>query len=554
MNFDVSSFTNRRVHRFNRLCVGDLLERMTWSLPNKVAIVALEGAYSVEENRVLTYKQANDKANQFASGLFEAGLKKEDRVIFFCGNSTEYVIMQIAIAKSGMIIVPLNVMVSPEVMEYIIQETQPKFAVVDADVYPAARAVFEKYNLSPNVTVPIGGEVVAGSQSFEDFIKGKSIVEPVVDIQPTDVFQIMYTSGTTSKAKGVMHSHLNMYFSMIPFSMSMGRGVPTELDVKGGIFYPIFHIAAQEMNFSNYVCGGTTVLVRKPDVRMIAEAVTKEKITFTFGSPALYYELADLVEQNMDKYDLTSIKAIGYGWSSFRPDYDEKLRKLTSEDTLIIGLDGQTECVTDTRYWHHMWYETFQKTEPVLNHFGVSHPLYATTIMDEKGNHPCQTGEIGEKVMRGPAVMEGYYKNQEATFQAFKDGWFRGGDVGCIDEEGVITFTDRIKDVIKSGGENVASRRVEDVLLLHAKVKDVAVIGLPHEKWGEAVTAVVIPNDESYIENELQQELIEYCKTILTRYEVPKWVIITDYIPATVGGKRQKHKLREKFANFYQEF
>ena len=551
MTFDVTSFSNRRLHRINRLCVGDITERVLWSFPDKVALVGVGGDIcSTEKNRKLTYRQITEKANQFANALLATGLRKEDRVLFFCANSTEFVVMQQGLAKSGLISVPVNVLVQPDVVDQIIREVEPKFLIVDAQLYPLAAQVFEKNNLRPDITVTIGGDPVGDSQDFEDFISGQPTTEPEVDIQPTDIFQIMYTSGTETRPKGVMHNHIYLYATGLPGAISFVKGVRTEIDIIAGIFFPIFHIACQTLTAVCFLCGGTAVIGRIPDLNLMLESITKEKIVFIFGGPPHIYELADLIEKNPDKYDVSSLKTIGIGWGSFRPDYDEKLRRLIGEDLLIIGLNGQTECVADTRYWHHMWYDTYKKTEPMTNHWGVPAPMFATSVMDEKGNLLPQ-GQTGEKVMRAPCMMDGYYKNEEMTYQAFKDGWFRSGDACYTDEEGVLVFTDRIKDVIKSGGENVVSGKVEGFLNMHPKIEQVAVVGLPHERWQEAVTAFVkVIKGETLTE----EEIIDYCKKKgkLAGYETPKRVMFIDEIPMTVGSKMKKYVLRQEYAGLYK--
>lgn len=551
IRFDVNSLYNRRAtNRWERVSVGDVFERMTWSFPNKEALIGWEGAYSDPEYKRVTYKQGDEITNQFANALLEKGLKRGDRVIFYCANSIEYFLAQVGTIKAGLVLVPLNTMIAIDLMGYIIEMTEPKFLVVDAELYPRGEETFRKYGLEPGVTIPIGGEVVKGSKSFKEFVSGKPKTEPEVDppIHGDDIFQILYTAGTTALPKGAMQSHIYMYTCAVGWALTHNRGVRTELDYRHGIFYPLFHIACQGMTFSALMTGGSAVITRRPDVEVMLEAITREKITTIFGNPLDFYRLIDLYEANPGKWDIGSIKVVAHGWGASRPDYDKKFRKYLGEDLVMVDNDGQTECVYDNRMWHHLWYEKYCQNEPATNYLGVPHPFYATTILDENGD-VCPPGTVGEKAMRSPCMMAGYYKNEEATREAFKYGWFHSGDAAMYDEEHMLIFVDRYKDIIKSGGENVSSARVEATLMLHPKVANAAIIGLPHERWGEAVTACVVPKPG---EQPTEEELIAFCRERLAGYETPKRVIFLDEIPATVGGKKQKYLLRERFKEAYQ--
>lgn len=550
MKIDVTSLCNRRsVNRYERLSVGDILERVTWSFPNKEAIVAWEGAYAEKRMERLTYREADELANQFANALLSLGLQRTDRVLFYCGNSSEYLLAQIGTIKAGLVIVPVNVMLAPDLLDYVIRHVEPKCLVVDAEYYPKARHVFEKNGLEPKVMFPIGGDPVQGAKTFLEFIKDMPKTEPEVEIHCDDIFQIQYTAGTTSMPKGVMHSHLYLYVAGIGWAMSHRGLLPTEVDMRSGVFYPIFHIAGQNMAFGTLMCGGTVIFLRRPDPQAMTDVIFREKLTWAFGSPADFYRICEIIEQSPQKYDAGKLKAVAYGWSSFRPDYEKRLRKIFGEDLLVVGNDGQTECVCDTRMWHHKWYRKYEQNEPAVNYLGVPHPFYAITVMDDAGAI-CSPGVMGHKVMRSPVMMAGYYKDEEATRAAFRLGWLDSGDAAMYDEDGLLIMVDRYKDVIKSGGENVSSIRVEQVLKQHPKVENAAVIGLPHARWGEAVTACVIKKPGETVSEE---ELIAFCKERLAGYETPKRVVFVESFPQTVGGKIMKYQLRNRLQHLYSE-
>ncbi|MCL5125686.1 MAG: AMP-binding protein [Deltaproteobacteria bacterium] len=552
MKFDVTSLFNRRAdNRWDRIALGDALERMTWSYPDKEALVSWQGAYVDKEYERLTYKQCNDIANQFANALLEKGLKRGDRVITFGLNSAEHFLAQVGVAKAGLVLVPINVTIATDVIDYIIKEVEPSFLLIDAQFYTRVEKVFENNQLRVNVTIPIGGEVVPGSVSFKGFISGKSKAEPDVRIHGDDIVQILYTSGTTAWPKGVMLSHIYMYVVSVGHAMTMSRGagVLTELDYRSGNYYPIFHIASQGMIWSGLMVGGMSLMARSPDATIICESITREKLTTVFGGPVDFRRIADLYEQNPEQYDASTLRVCPCGWGPIPPPLDKRLRKIFGQDLVILSYDGQTECVYDTRGWHHKFYDRYEKNSPALNYLGASHAFYGTRIMDLDGK-PCPIGVTGEKVMQSPAMMAAYYKNEKETEEAFKYGWFHSGDACQYDDSGLIIMVDRFKDVIKSGGETVTSLRVENVLVTSPKVEMAAVFGVPHKRWGESVVAAVVPREG---ETPTEGELIDFCRTRLGRFEVPKRIIFVDRMPISVGTKVKKYELRNRYKDLFKD-
>ena len=216
---------------------------------------------------------------------------------------------------------------------------------------------------------------------------------------------------------------------------------------------------------------------------------------------------------------------------------------------MVLGIFGQTEAIACHRFWPAKWPEVYARSAPMLNYVGVPSPLLASDVVDETGASLLgQPNTPGEAVYRSPIMTAGYYLNEEATREAFRDGWFHSGDSVVVDDDGLRIMVDRFKDIVKSGGENVSSLRVEAVLHAHPAVEKAAVIGLPHEHWGEAVTAVVVPRSGVEVDESV---LIAYCRERLAGYETPKAVVFTDALPETVGGKVLKYRLRQAHADLF---
>src|SRR5580693_5173994 len=320
-SLDVTSLYNRRaVHRWERTSVGDLLERVTWSFPDKEALVAAEGAVADPRFRRLTYRQADLLANQVADGLLARGLRRGDIVMLFCENSVEGILLKLGAAKAGLVCAPINPMMAPDMISAMIDLVTPKLAVVDAELWPRAEKSFAEKGLEVAVTITIGGDPVPGSVSFTDFVAGRSTTEPDVEIHGDDIWEILFTSGTTALPKGVMISHTCSYIAALGFASSLTRGLRIENDLRVGTYLPmLYHVGDQPFTYSVFLSGGTLVLGRKPDPGRIAEMIAEERVTALWaGSPAMVNAL-DAVLTQRPGLDAHSLKVIVYGWAALPP-------------------------------------------------------------------------------------------------------------------------------------------------------------------------------------------------------------------------------------------
>ncbi len=553
VDLDVTSLHHRRaVHRWDRMSVGDLIERVTWSRPDKLALTGRPGAYADERFAALTYRQAEQAANQIAHALLARGLQHGDVVLMFCENSVEAYLAKIGIAKAGLVAAPLNPMMAPDLVAAMIDLVQPKLTIVDGELWPKAEAPFTAKGLRPGITIPVGGPPAPGSVPFTEFIAGQPETEPDVEIHADDIWEILFTSGTTALPKGVMISHACSYMAGFGFALSLTRGLRLESDLKVGTYLPmIYHVGDQPFTYSVFLSGGTLVLGRRPNPEHIAEMIADDEVTALWaGSPAMV-RAVDAVLTARPELDASSLTVVVYGWAALPPATLASMKRHCGADLCAFEIFGQTESISCHRFWPDEWPELYAATAPQHNYVGVPSPVLASTVLDPDGQDlASQPGVAGEAVYRSPSMMAGYYRDEAATRHAFRYGWFHSGDSCAYDGNGLRIMLDRYKDIVKTGGENVSSLRVEAVLAQHPAVAKSAVIGLPHPHWSEAVTAVVVLQDGAAAS---EDELIKYCRAALGGYETPKSVIFVTDLPETVGGKVLKYRLRTEHAAHYRD-
>ncbi|BBG01323.1 MULTISPECIES: AMP-binding protein [Pseudonocardia] len=546
---DVTRLRGRRaVNRWERTSVGDVFERLTWSYPDKTAITGRPGAYGEDRFASVTYREADEITSQVAHALAGHGLEPGARVVLFSENSVEAYLAKIGIAKAGMVAVPINPALAPDVLEHLIGQAQPATAIVDAELWPRAESAFAATGLGVGATITIGGAPVAGSVSFGEFLDGEPTTEPDVEIHSDDIWQLLYTSGTTAMPKGVMFSHGASHLAGLNFTVSLTRGLQVETELKVATALPmIYHVGDQIFTLSAFLAGGSLVLGRRPVPDQVVATIAEERPTALWaGSPQ--FVAAINAEAERAGADLSSLTVLVYGWGALDPAVYAGLQE-KAPGLVVLGIFGQTEAIACHRFWPAVWNEIYERTAPAVNYVGVPSPLLASDVVDETGQSLRDTPQVpGEVVYRSPIVTAGYYLNEEATREAFRGGWFHSGDSASVDADGLRIMVDRFKDIVKSGGENVSSLRVESVLHGHPAVEKAAVIGLPHEHWGEAVTAVVVlragaePDEES---------IIAHCRAKLGGYETPKAIVFADSLPETVGGKILKYKLRRQHSTLF---
>lgn len=509
-----------------RVAIGDFLRRSAARDRAKTAFV-LGG-------QRLSYGEFDERVTRCANALLAAGLARGDRVLTLCNNSLEFLVAMFGIHRAGLVWVPVNTGLGLDDVRYIIEHAEARFALVDAALLarPDLRAALAA---QPGRGWVLEGEGADSFTSFASAIAAQPATETEVEIHDRDVAQIMYTSGTTGRPKGVMQSHLAVVMAAMNNALEFGLW----RDAVNIAVLPLFHCAQHTLMCGVLAAGGTVIVMRAFDPAAMLDAIERERVTFLVGLPLMHQALLD--HPSRPGRDLSSLRMCVYAMA---PMAETLLRRLIAEFCPNYALaTGQTEMYPLT-----MAFRPEEQLKRFGSYWGVSALINDTAVMDEAGQL-LGPGEVGEIVHRGPNVMEGYYKNPEATAEARAFGWHHTGDLGMW-VDGQMMFRDRKKDMIKTGGENVPSVKVEAVLLRHPAVANAAAVGLPHPRWIEAVTAFVLLKPGAQAD---EATLIAHCKEHLGGFEVPKAIRIVDALPMTSTGKIQKHPLRDSYQNLYQD-
>ena len=498
--------------------IGSSLGRNSRIIPEKVAIYSQDKTY--------TYDQLNRVVNRLAHGLNSLGIKKGDKICLMMKNSEYVPFALFAALKIGAVVVPINVRLTLGEIAYIVDHSDATLIFYDeeyGDLIEQAR--------SSNVVhcIAIHQATVNGHLSF-NHVLAENENDPEIVVEQHDYSHILYTSGTTGKPKGALFDH----YSSVMYILN-GLGLKGENpDYRILHFMPFYHGAGFSALYRNLFIGQTIVIQPNFNPVEVLKAVERYKIDYILAVPTMYSMILQV--PNIEQYDLTSLKTLVYGGSSMPP---ELLRKCMERfnTAQFVNRYGLTEGGPGGI----VLYPEDHKDK--LGASGKARFLVEARVVDQLGNDVAP-GEVGEIILRGEIVMKGYYKNPEATAAAIRDGWLYTGDMCTIDKDRFITLVDRKKDMVISGGANVYSVEVENVLYSFEGILEAAVIGLPDEKWGETVTAIVVPKPGNSID---AVKLIEFCRENLAGYKIPRKIFIEDELPRNATGKILKYKLREDY-------
>ncbi len=515
---------DHRITRARRNTIGDALRRSAARSPEKDAVIFGERRWS--------YAELDAGANRVANALLAQGLEKGDRVAAYGMNSDAYVLLWLGCVRAGLIHVPVNFHLAGEELLYLLNQSGSKALFYDPGFEANVEDVRDEAGATIHGTLYEGGEldVVSLAQSEDD------ASEPEADLDEEDVAQILYTSGTTSAPKGATLTHRALMAEYV----SCIEALEYHHDDRALHSLPLYHSAQMHVFLMPDLLVGTTNFVAvQPDPEQCCALIEREKVNSMFAPPTVW--ISFLRHQAFEEHDLASLKKVQYGASTMPVPVLRELRERLP-DPRFYNCYGQSEISPLATVLR-----PDELTEERLASVGRPVLFVETRVVDPEMNDtpPNETGEI---VHRSPQLMTGYWEKPEETEAEFEGGWFHSGDLGYFDEEGYLYVVDRVKDVINTGGMQVSGRDVEDALFDHEAVSEVAVIGLPDEKWIEAVTAVVVPKEGTEGET-LREELEEHAREKLADFKRPKHIFFVEDLPRNAAGKILKRELREEFAD-----
>jgi len=524
--------------------IGDLLWRSAQRVPAKTALVWRDRRHS--------YAEIDDAVNRTANALAARGIGKGDRVALLSHNNHAFVVLVFAAARLGAILVPVNFMLKAGEVAYLLGHSGAIALVVEDALVPVAQQALEqiakesRHGVAPGqaigaadpavrlkAVIPDRGDPVpAGWENVDDWMNDADASRPEAAVGDDEPLQLLYTSGTESRPKGAALSSRNLvaqYVSCIVDGEMRGEDIEVHA-------LPLFHCAQLHCFLSpGLYLGATNILLPGADPAALLAAIEAEQATKLFCPPTVWIAL--LRHPDFDRRDLSSLRK-GYYGASIMPM--EVIRELSERlpDMRLFNFYGQTEMSPVA---------TVLKPEDQLRKLGSAGRAcinVETRIVDDD-DQPVPAGTVGEIVHRGPHIMLGYWNDPDRTAEAFRGGWFHSGDLGVVDDEGYLRVVDRKKDMIKTGGENVASREVEEVLYQHPAVAEAAVFGTPHPQWIEAVTAAIVCRAGSSVTSD---ELIAHCRERMAGFKTPKRIVFVEALPKNASGKILKRELRQQLA------
>ena len=483
------------------------------------------------EGRTLTYAELDRRSERVAAALAAEGVGRAERVACLAHNSPAHFELLFACAKLGAVFVPVNWRLAPAELAGVLDDSTARLLVCSGDLLPGLEKVRHDLPRLDRVVV-LGDEY----EAWLDTGGEGAVTDRPADVGPDDVALQMYTSGTTGRPKGVMLANRNLW-SVVPITEEWG--LQTESVVM--VCMPLFHLSGMGWSLPTFYQGGHVVLLADPDPVAILDAIPRYGVTDTLFVPALIQFL--LGHPSMAGADVSSLQTVYYGGSPI------------TEETLLAALDrfgcsfvqlyGLTECAGLATHLAAADHDPGGPRAHLLRSIGLPAGRIEVRVVDPGSGAEQPAGEVGEIWVRSGGVMAGYWNQPEATAEVIDgEGWLRTGDAAYRDSDGYLFIYDRVKDMIVSGGENVFPAEVENALHSHPAVGDVAVIGVPDERWGETIKAVVVPAPGADV---VEAELIVFAREHLAHYKCPTSVDVVEALPRNATGKILKRQLREPY-------
>ncbi|MFV0308778.1 MAG: acyl-CoA synthetase [Desertimonas sp.] len=510
--------------------LGDLLARTAARTPDRTALIWRE--------RTETFAELDAAVNRTANALVSAGVARNDRIALLSHNCREFVVVYFALAKLGAISVPINFMLNAEEVAFILDHSGATGVIVEDALGPVMVDALGDREVGVRGWIGLTGE--SAPDGWDDvgvWERHDDDTPPDVLVGDDDPIQLMYTSGTESRPKGAIMTSRMLIQQYVGCIVD---GNMTADDVEAHSL-PFYHCAQLHCFLTvDVYLGATSIVLPGPEPGELLRTIERHRVTKLFCPPTVWISL--LRHPDFDTTDLSSLRKGYYGASAMPV---EVLKELSERlpDVSLWNFYGQTEMAP---------LATILPPSEQLTRLGSAGRAslnVETRIVDDDGND-VPRGTVGEIVHRSPQATLGYWNDPEKTAMAYQGGWFHSGDLGVMDEDGYLAVVDRKKDMIKTGGENVASREVEEALFGHPAVAEVAVFGVPHPRWIEAVAAVVVAKPGSDV---TEEALLAHARDRLAGYKAPKYVALVDALPKNPSGKILKRDLRDRFKDLAGE-
>jgi acyl-CoA synthetase (AMP-forming)/AMP-acid ligase II len=499
------------------------------------ARVQPDAEFAVMGDERLTYAEADAAANRVAHALEATGLEPGDRAAVLAKNCIEFLLFYYGASKAGVVPVPLNYRLAPPEWSWIANDAGAKLLLARGEFVQAIDS--QRGELTGIEHFVALGAEASGWKEWESFLAGQPETPSSRYVSDDCELYQMYTSGTTGRPKGAVLLHRAVCANLVQASLQIATGQGE----RSLVVAPLYHAAAAIISFASVGAGASLFIQEDFDPKEVVRALSEERVAIALLVPAMI-QFCLLVVPDLAQRDYRDLRVIIYGAA---PIAEQTLRQAVDafgcDFVQAYGMTETTALATNLLPEDH---ERALREKPELL-LSAGRPVVGTEVrvVDEE-DRDLPIGEIGEILVRGPQLMQGYWNHEEASRAALRGGWMHTGDAGVLDADGYLYVQDRVKDMIISGAENIYPREVEDVLYRHSAVAEAAVIGVPDEKWGEAVKAIVVRRQGADVSAE---EILEFCKSRLGGFKRPRSVDFADSLPRNLSGKVLKKELREPY-------
>ena len=527
------------------LTIPPILERAQTLFPRKGIVTRVPGG-----THRCTYRELYKRSCRLANALEGLGVKAGDRVATFAWNTYRHMEAYWAVPSIGGVLHTVNIRLSPDDLTYIINHAEDKVLLIDEDLVPLIEAIADRLETVEHFVIMTDKPTIAANlpstHSYEELMAMASSTYQFPELDEWAPAGLCYTSATTGRPKGVTYTHRGIYLHTMMQCMTDFIAL-SERDVIMAVV-PMFHANCWGTPFSCTMVGANQVLPGvRPDPRAICELIQQEGVTVVLGVPTIWVGVLDFLEKSDEKYDLSSLRMLVSGGSAVAPSLIEAYDKLLGVRLVqAYGMTEATPVVSVSNFKSHMDSLTDAQKLDIKAKQGILQPGLEMKVVDEAGRElPWDGKQRGELILRGPWIASEYY-NDPRTAETFREGWYHTGDIVNVDEEGYIQVVDRVRDVIKSGGEWISSVDLEAAIVDHPQVLEAAVISIPHPRWQERPLACVVPKVE-WRGTLAREEILAHLEGKLARWWIPDDVVFLDEIPKTSVGKYDKKVLRERF-------